>query len=97
MDRDGDKPVAMVARRGWFGGEPLLTRDLARIRDVASKVVLPEAGWASADFPEDIEHLTVWTEDSVIVVYENHESGTSLLQVRRDPPAEADREWGPEP
>lgn len=93
MDRDGDKPVAMSARCNWYSDKYLLTRDLARIRDVCSKVILPGEQWSRADFPEDIEHLTVWTEDSVIVVYENHESGNSILQVPRDPPTDADREW----
>lgn len=64
------KPVALTAIRGWYDKSCLVTRDPARIRDVASKVILPEAQWSSADFPEDIEQLTIWTEDTVVHVHE---------------------------
>ncbi|WP_156465653.1 hypothetical protein [Methylobacterium sp. Leaf106] len=56
-------------------------------------MILPEAQWSSADFPEDIERLTIWTEDTVVHVHENHEGGTSVLKVRRNLPAGADQEW----
>ena len=90
---DEFKPVALTAIRGWYDNSYLVTRDEARIHDIASKVILPEAQWASADFPEGIEHLTIWTEESVIVVHENHENGTSVVEVRRNPPSNADQEW----
>lgn len=91
---DDFKPVALTAIRGWYDKSCLVTRDPARIRDVASKVILPEAQWSSADFPEEIEQLTIWTEDRVVHVHENYEGGTSVLQICRNPPAIADQEWG---
>lgn len=90
---DNFKPVAMSAIRGWYGGDWLLTRDPQRIRDIAGRVSLPKDAWDSAEFPEEIERLTIWTDDHVISVHENHEGGTSVLQLPRNPPAKPDYEW----
>ncbi len=36
--------------------------------------------------------MTIWTEESVINLCENHEGGTTVTQVPRNPPDEPERD-----
>lgn len=92
METDGGKPVALWAHAGIYPKRFLFTRDPKRIHDVCSKTLIPKQEYLCAVFPEEIMGMTIWTEESVINLCENHEGGTSVTQVPRNPPDEPERD-----
>ncbi|MBI1689489.1 hypothetical protein [Methylorubrum sp. DB1722] len=98
MDGREMQPIALLAWAGKYDDRgTILTRDVARIREILAAVSMPWRSYETATFPDGIEGFRVWTASEVLQVSNNDDGGHDFEVLDRDPPGEPDREWGPRP